>query len=153
MKKIGFIFCFIILASSVFGQQFLWSTTKDTLNKWEKYVPLEMVTSEVLNFYDLYQLYFDGSGFSKDGFIEFIKKFKNNSEGWGDLENKINKIEDLTVFAFKGNSGQGSYVFVMCISKNNVNLIMFSNNYEPGCISTHSYERDKFARWFKTLLN
>jgi len=80
MKKIGFIFCFIILASSVFVQQFLWSTTKDTLNKWEKYVQLEMVTSEVLSFYDLYQLYFDGSGFSKDGFIEFIKKFKEISE-------------------------------------------------------------------------
>ena len=153
MKKTGFIFCFMFLASSVFGQQFLWTTVKDTVNKWEKYVPLDNVTSEVLNYYDLYEFYFDGSGFSKDGFFEFIEKFENNSDDWGVLKKKIYEIGDLTVFAFKGNSGQGSFVFVMCISKNNVNLIMFSNNYEPGCIMTHGSEREKFTKWFKTLLN
>jgi hypothetical protein len=143
MKKIGFLFLFFILTVSVFGQQFLWSTLRD---KAERFVPINNVTREVLEFYDQYELYLDYSGFSKDRFIE---SFDYGFDDWSWLYD----INELTVFALRSNSGRGSIVMVMCISNNNVNTIIFSNNYEPGCIFTHSTGREKFLRWFRTLLN
>jgi len=128
MKKIGIIIGFVILSSSVFGQQFLWSTVNDSTSK---YVPLENVTSEVLNFYDQYEYYFDASGFSKDGFMEFVNNFGSKSIDWKNFKKKIDKIDKLTVFALRSNFGRGSVVFVMCISKENVNMLVFTNSYEP----------------------
>ncbi|MCL1969654.1 MAG: hypothetical protein FWF65_08935, partial [Bacteroidetes bacterium] len=150
MKKIGFIISFIVLVSSVFGQQFLWSTVKDSTSK---YLPLDNVTSEVLNFYDQYKYYYDLAGFSKDGFFEFVKKSEKNSIDWKQLKKKIENIEDLTVFAFRGNLGRGSVVFIMCISKDDVNMLLFSNTCEADAIITSNYNREKFANWFRTLNN
>ena len=147
MKKIGFIVCFLILTSSVFGQQFLWSTVRDTA---ERYVPLNNVTREVLTFYDQYDRYYDFTGFSKERFIEMF------DYGFGEWE-WLNNIENTTVFALRSNSGRGSVVLVMCISRNNVNTIIFTNNLEPelgyNYVSTYSFEKDKFTNWFRTLLN
>ena len=106
MKKIGFIIWFVVLTSSAFGQQFLWSTVKDTTSK---YVPLDNVTKEVLNFYDQYKFYYDFSGFSKDRFI------KNIDYGFDDWK-WLYDIKDLTVFALRSNAGRGSVGLVMCIS-------------------------------------
>lgn len=152
MKKFAFISCFILFTTSIFGQQFLWSTEKDTSSIRERYVPLASVTNEVLNYYDLYRFYLDLTGFNKDGFYEIFKETIDDSDEWKEIKEKIDKIVDLTVFAFKGNAGQGSFVAVMSISKINVNIIMFTNNPEPGCMMTYSTDRDKFAKWFKTLL-
>ena len=152
MKKIVFVSCFLLFTMSIFGQQFLWSTEKDTSSIRERYVPLASVTNEVLNYYDLYRYYLDLTGFNKDGFYNIFKETIDDSDEWKEIKKKIDKIVDLTVFAFKGNSGQGSFVVVMSISKNNVNIIMFTNNPEPGCLMTFSTDRDKFAKWFKTLL-
>ena len=146
MKKIGFIICFLILTSSVFGQQFLWSTVRD---KAERYVPLNNVTREVLEFYDQYNRYYDFSGFSKERFIE---TFDYGFEGWEWLY----EIEELSVFALRSNSGRGSVVLLMCISKNNINMLVFANNAELGFdyILTHGgSSREQFSRWFRTLLN
>jgi hypothetical protein len=134
---------FSVLAISAFGQQFLWSTVQgnDT-----RYVPLNNVTREVLNFYDQYRFYYDYSGFSKDRFIE---SFDYGFEDWEWLYD----IEELTVFALRSNSGRGSVVLVMCISKNNVNTIIFSNTVEGDFVMTYSSDKEKFANWFKTLLN
>jgi hypothetical protein len=145
MKKIGFIICFLVLSSSIFGQQILWSTVK---NIEGKYVPLSKVTNEVLELYDQYQYYYDFSGFSKDVFLE-----RFNNADW------INDIEELTVFAMRANDyavlgeGQNSFVIVFCVSKNNVNMLSFTNSYESGGIRTYSSDRNKFLRWFRTLLN
>ena len=143
MKKIGFFVLFLILTVSAFGQQFLWSTVK---NDDVKYVPLNNVTREVLTFYDQYRFYYDYSGFSKDRFIE---SFDYGFEDWEWLYD----IEELTVFALRSNSGRGSIVLVMCISKNNINTIIFSNTVDGDFVMTHSSDREKFANWFKTLLN
>lgn len=144
MKKICFIILFSVLAFSAFGQQFLWSTVRDTA---ERYIPLNNVTREVLNFYDQYTWYYDYSGFSKDRFIE---NFDYGFEDWEWLY----EIEELTVFALRSNSGQGSIVLVLCISKNNVNALIFSNNIiDRGAVMTHSSDRNKFTNWFKTILN
>ena len=143
MKKVGFIIGFLILSSSVFGQQFLWSTVQNTA---ERFVPLNNVTREVLNFYDQYEYYYDYSGFTKDRFIEM---FDYGFEDWQWLYN----IETLTVFALRSNVGRGSVVLVMCISKNNVNTIVFSNTYERDAIMCFEFEKQKFTNWFRTILN
>ncbi|MDR2717543.1 MAG: hypothetical protein LBB89_05710 [Treponema sp.] len=145
MKKYVLLFVFLILTSSVFGQQFLWSTERD---KAERYVPLNNVTREVLTFYDQYDLYYDFSGFSKD---RFIKMFDYGFEDWSFLYD----IEKLTVFALRSNTGRGSIVLVMCISKDNVNTLIFTNTPELGrnWIMTYSSDRDKFSQWFKTIMN
>lgn len=152
MKKFGFLYCFIFFNSSVFGQQLLWSTSEDTALK---HVPLENVRSEVLSFFDHYKLYYDGAGYSKSNFFRVIEKYDDESESWKNFKQIILKIESLTVFAIRSNSGKGSEVLVICVTKENVNFISFSNNYESGAqiIINTQREREKFANWFETLLN
>jgi hypothetical protein len=154
MKKNVLVFCFLIFTSSVFGQQFLWSTVNDTAFR---HVPLDSVSNDVLVFYDHYQFYHDGAGFTKAGFVKFFEgsqsyKTLNNSQ-WKALKKTIYEISDISVFAFRVNSGQGSVILVMCVSKDNVNFISFSNNYENDSVVTYSTKRENFASWFKTLLN
>jgi len=143
MKRIGFIIIFSILALSAYGQQFLWSTVK---NNDVKYIPLNNVPKEVLTFYEQYKYYLDYSGFSKKRFIEI---FDYGFEGWDWLY----EIERLTVSALRSNDGQGSIVLVMCVSKDNINTLIFTNTYERGAIMTYSSDKEKFSKWFKTLLN
>jgi hypothetical protein len=143
MKKVVVFIFFSLMAGSAFGQQFLWSTVKGGA---EKYVTLNNVSKEVLNFYDQYKVYYDFSGFTKDKFIE---TFDYDFDQW----EWIYDIEKLTVLALRSNSGQGSVVLVMCISKDNVNMVVFSNTLEPGCIWTHQSDREKFTKWFRTILN
>jgi len=143
MKRIGIMVIFTILTVSVYGQQFLWSTVA---NENTRRVTINNVTREVLEFYDHYRWYIDYSGFSKDRFIEM---FDYGFEDWEWLYD----IEELTIFALRSNDGQGSVVLVMCISKNNVNTVIFTNSYERGGIMTHTTDRDKFTRWFRTIMN
>ena len=149
MKKLVLALFFVTLTASVFGQQRLWSTVKNNNDtSGTKYVPLTNVIKEVLTFYEQYDYYFDLSGYSKKRFIEEI------NYGFDDW-NWLYDIKDLTVFALKSNSGRGSLIMVMCVSKENVNLLLFSNDIllykNPQHINT--FEKDKFAKWFKTLLN
>jgi hypothetical protein len=143
IMKIVVLFLFLVLPISALGQQYLWSTVQ---GNEMRYIQLNSVVKEVLNFYDQYKVYYDYSGYSKDN---FIKHFDYGFDNWEWLTN----IDTVTVFALRSNAGRGSVVIVMCISKINVNAVIFSNTYEPDCIMTSSYERDKFANWFKTLLN
>ncbi len=149
MKKIGLIFCFLIFTSVVFGQQFLWSTSKDANFT---YLPLDSVVNEVLNYYDQYDYYSDGAGFNKDEFLNFFEANDNDSEVWRNFKTKINEIEDLTVYAFRAHLEEGSGILVISISKNNVNVVAFSNIYDSSSIGTYSSSRDKFKKWFKSLL-
>jgi hypothetical protein len=143
MKKLMFLAFFSLISFSVFGQQVLWSTIegKDT-----KYIPIRNVIREVVKFYEQYKYYIDCSGYSKDRFIE---NFDYGFEDWKWLYD----INDLTVFALRSNMGRGSVVLVMCISRNNVNTIIFTNVLEQDCISEYGIYPEKFARWFETLLN
>jgi len=150
MKKIGILFCFILFNSSVFGQQFLWSTSENTSSK---YVPIENITNEVLNFYNHYQFYNDGAGYSKSSFIKAIEKYGDNSENWKSFKQSILKIENLTVFAIRSNTGKGSVVLVICVTKENVNFVTFSNNMESGSQVASGIDEKEFANWFQTLLN
>lgn len=95
MKKISLFVFFSFLTISAYGQQFLWSTVQENDTK---YVPLNDVTREVLNFYDQYRFYYDFSGFTKDRFIE------NLDYGFGDWA-WLYDIEKITVFALRSNLG------------------------------------------------
>lgn len=153
MKKLTLILWYMVFTSTAFGQQFLWTTLKDST---AEYVPIEKVTEKVLAYYDHYKTYFDGTGFSKAGFFKFLESSAslNNADTllWNGLKRKINIIDSMTVMAFKSNLGSGSFILVMCISKENVDFIRFSNNFERGAILSSSYDKEKFEKWFKTLL-
>ena len=109
MRAFRLTLLFTLLTSSTFGQQFLWSTVdQDTVA--EKFISIEQVTTEVLKFYDHYEMHYDFSGFSKKRFMEDIDY---GFEDW----KWINEVTDLTVFALRSNMGSGSVVLVMFVSK------------------------------------
>ncbi len=148
MKNIGIVILLLTLTNSAFGQQFLWSTVKSDSGGVKKYVPLSSISKEVLTFHDQYKFYFDLSGYSKKRFIEEI------NYGFDDW-NWLYDIKDLTVYAWKSNTGSGSVVMILCVSKDNVNLVLFSSDImaHENPQTTNEYEKDKFISWFKTLLN
>jgi hypothetical protein len=147
MKKIGFLIFFSTLAFSAFGQQFLWSTVQDSDTR---YVSLNNVIKEVMNFYDQYDYYYDFSGFDKNTFID---KFENNDDSW----EWIYEIDSMTVIAMRtyieSIIGGGSAVYIICIDNDSIDLIVFSSVYDTGCTTTSSYRRDRFQNWFRALLN
>jgi|SRR5690606_21726079 len=147
----------LFLPCIALGQQALWSTTPgETLQGEEiKHIPLESVTDEVLKFYDYYDWYFDGTGFTKKEFIKNMESasgiassFRSNLKS---LKDKLDGIENQTVFAMKGNDGKGSYVAVLHINKGNIDIIAFSNNLMGQGSESTSDDR-KFRRWFDSLL-
>ncbi len=149
MKKVLFVLLFS--PALVFGQQILWTTTQVGKLKGSdvNLIPLESVTDKVLDFYDYYDYYFDLSGFSKDGLTEILKKDKR-------VGNSI-QLDSMMVFnkptaiAYKTNDGSGSIVAVLFIQKDNLDIIIFSNNIERGAINT--MDRDLFAKWLKLFWN
>ena len=150
MKKLWFIALFLLFAETAFGQQNLWTTSKAwSDSKGVKYVPIATVNKEVLKFYDQYKYYYDFSGYSKSRFIEDVH-YGFSDWSW------LNNINELTVYAMKSNTGYGSLILVVCVSKDNVNLLIFSNDItltKQLPTMTSPYEENKFSRWFKTLLN
>lgn len=141
----------LFASSSTFGQQYLWSTGKinSTTAEFSKIISIDKVTDEVLKFHEVYDGYYDLSGYSKEEFM------KESAYGFAKSD-WLTEINELTVFAIRANSGNGSYVVVMCVSKNNVNAIIFSNSAIEGGGHFNlaaGIEKDKFVRWFKTLLN
>ena len=147
MKKQVFIICLIIISSSVFGQQFLWSTVK---NNDTRYVTLNNVIKEVLIFYDQYDYYYDFTGFDKETFIE---TFDDDSDDW----DWINEIKEMTVIAIKVSIEvgvtRGSAVYVICIGKDTVDMIAFSNLLDSGSNPTSESRKTRFQNWLKTILN
>ena len=150
MKKNQILFCFLFFNSIVFGQQILWTTIENTSSK---YVAKENLTNEVLIFYNHYSFYNDGSGYTKSNFLNAIEKYGDKSDKWNSFKQSILKIENLTVFAIRSNTGYGSIVLVICVTKENVNFVSFSNNSEWGSQLASGIDEKEFSNWFQTLLN
>lgn len=134
---------------TVFAQQYLWTTqTGDSaIGKFQKQIALADVTGAVLEFYDQYQLYHDMAGYSKEAFIKTVD-FGFKDWSW------LNDVHELTVFAVRTNAGQGSVVIVLCVSNDNVNMLAFANMAIAGNYNSRpTLSREKFTRWFQTLLN
>ena len=77
MSRVILFFCLSILTQTLYAQQFLWTTAESTELE---YIPIENVTSEVLNFYDFYEYYSDGSGYSKSNFLKMLERYSENTE-------------------------------------------------------------------------
>ncbi len=142
-----------MLPCYAFGQQFLWSTMepgklKDTN---VNLISINNVTEKVMDYFDFYDYYYDLTGFSREGFREFLKKDLKaaNSIQW----DPTMTFDEPTAFAFKTNDGQGSIIIVMLIQKENIDLILFSSNIRQGAKSANSVEREKFTRWFSSFWN
>lgn len=140
--------------SNLSAQQLLWTTSEKS---GEKYIPIETVSDKVLDFHEHYRYYYDGSGFSKNS---FIKSFESSSSYqkisdekiWEELKEIVKTINTPTVVAFKDNLGNGSIVFVIFITKENVDMLTFSNNRENNAIPASSYKKDEFEKWFNSFL-
>lgn len=153
MKPLILFLTIFFLTSNIFAQQYLWTTKtgESSIGKFQRQIPLTDVTGAVLEFYDQYELYHDMAGYSKEMFIKTVGYgFKDWS--W------LNEVHELTVFAVRTNAGQGSVVIVLCVSNDNVNMLAFANktiagNYSAQVTISAPSEREKFARWFQTLLN
>ena len=129
-----------------FGQQLLWATAEGN----EDNLSFEEATFKVLEFYDLYNYYYDETGYSKEAFLE---KFPDNKE----LISGLNELEGKAMAALRMHIEGGSAVLVMYVDENNIHLIIFSNVYMPNNISTYNGEmvrdRKRFEKWFGTLLD
>ncbi|NAS31854.1 hypothetical protein GTQ40_12780 [Flavobacteriaceae bacterium R38] len=147
--KIILIFCTPILPQILSAQQFLWTTAKITKLK---NIPIENVTNEVLDFYDFYEYYADGTGYSKNNFLKMLERYDKSKDVWEFLRKSLIEIEELTVFALKDNLGQGSIVLIILISSKGIDIIAFTNNFESNVINASPYDKQKFEKWFNSLL-
>ena len=147
-----------ILGTNVFGQQFLWTTNKNNIftNSEIKVIPKEDVINKLLEYYENYECYFDFTGFSKQG---FLKKYINSIVGNDNkkielLKNSIYKIKDLNITSIKGNLGNGSLIMILIVSKNNFDMIVFSNEPDKGFIITDDSEegKNKFVKFYNSLI-
>jgi phosphorylcholine metabolism protein LicD len=155
MKKLLFIVLILTLGSlkstQVYGQQFLWSTSKDITDV--KSIPLTEVKGKVMEYYDTYRYYVDNTGYDVESFNKFIELF--------DSETKIKKLKDeLTksdtdklVMCVKGNQNNSSVISVIIMSKKNLDIINFTNGVSNlGIQSTGDNNKNRFEKWFNTLM-
>ncbi len=149
-------------SKNVSAQQFLWATSSKgiTLNSGIKIINLQEVHKEILGYYEMYDYYYDLSGFSKEGYFEKYESsnsFKTTDKlKWNELKKTVNGINELTVSCIKTNDGNTSSVIVFIYSKNNFDAIVFSNKIENGHISTYNSNSDtekrRFLKYLESLL-
>jgi len=156
MKKQHSVFLIFVLAAFTFGQQALWTTLE---NDELKCIPYNSVIEEVLEFYDLYEYYFDYTGYKSEKIMEIFFDYSNFEEEEYNLDNLNleNGIDENVAFACKIPKEGGSAIIVLCIDKNNFDMVVFSNVYDYGANNTYYGEREndrkRFQKWFKTLLD
>ena len=149
MKKLAFTIFFLIFltnSSALFSQRILWSNVKnDSLNI--KYVENQNIGKEVLKLFNVYDQYYDLTGYTKSN---FLKQTGLESELFKEFE----EIKELLVLAFKANDGNGSFVILMIIKEDYIDAIVFSNHM-IGFSTSHIYttNEDRFINWFESLLN
>lgn len=154
MKKLFFVLLVGVLttlkSSDVIGQQFLWSSSKEITN--EKFVPIEDVKVKVLEYYDTYDYYVDGSGYDIDSFLKVFKlgtqigEFKKKMK-----EKNLNKL----ILCLKNNTGKGSTISVLILGQRNFDMVSFTNVVGDGVQPTSHYSKDgklRFEKWFNTLM-
>ena len=118
LRKTIFSVVLLALPFFAFGQA-LWSTTE---MESTKHIPYNRVIKEVMKFYDLYNYYYDQTGFSKKSFIEQYDD--DQKANW--LINYELK-EEKEVNAHRMRIDGGSAIMVFYVDKNNVHAVIFSN--------------------------
>jgi len=159
MKKYTlFILLFVSLNS--FGQQFLWTTNKNGLfpNSEMKVISKDEVLDKLKFYYENYSVYYDGTGFTKEGFFEKFQTSNSyrttNKNTWEQFKKSVSEINELTITCIKVNEGTGSSVLILIVNKNNFDSIIFSNTIEEGHIPTMGLILGfpKFEKFYKSLI-
>jgi hypothetical protein len=157
-------FCFVfgLISSSVNGQQFLWTTNKKGLypNSEIKVISKDDVQKKLLDYFELYDYYYDLTGFTKNGFYREIENStwfnKNDNKDWDKFKNSLTEINELTITSMKNNTLEGSEITVLVINKDNFEVITFSNKMYKGFISTSngiiSDYKNRFIKFYKSLV-
>jgi len=131
LKLTIFFFLFCSISVPALSQQFLWTTSKNGLftNSEIKVISKEEVVDIVLGYYEMYNEYYDASGFSKEVFLnQFENSIKSvNKSKWVEFKNSVNNIKELSITAIKSNNGKSSSITIFIFSKNNFDAIIFSN--------------------------
>lgn len=161
MKKFFLIFLVFVSLNS-YGQQILWTTNNNGLfqNSEIKVVPMDKVLNKVLEYYENYENYFDGTGYTKEGFFREFEGNHTNLESdynkWEIFKKSINGINELTITCVKSNSGRGSNILILIVKKDNIDFITFANSYSPGIIYTYNGKIDdkktRFVKFYKSLI-
>lgn len=155
MKKSFFILCLVVFgsikSSDVFGQQLLWTSSKDI--KEAKYLPDEEVKGKVMEYYDSNNFFVDNTGYD---ITYFLKLFKIDSKiGLYKKSMKEKNIKKL-VFCFKTNPGNGSIISLIILTEKNFDMVSFSDVISSGSQMTAPEDinkRNKFEKWINSILN
>jgi hypothetical protein len=152
---------FLFFSLNSFGQQFLWTTNKNGLfpNSDMKVISNDEVVDKLKFYYETYDSYYDGTGFTKEGFFKMFEtsnSFKTtNKNNWELFKKSITEINDLTISCIKYNEGKGSIIAILIVNKDNFDQIMFVNNpTEKGYILTLGLivGFPKFEKFYNSLI-
>lgn len=161
MKNILFLL-FTLISLSSFGQQFLWTTNKNGLfpNSDIKVISKNDVLKKLLEYYETYKFYYDLTGYTKSG---FIRKQENSNSfleidniKWSEFKKNISDISELTITCLKDPTRTGSDITILIINKDNVEIIVFTNEMYQGFIytnnGTRSDDKNRFIKFYKSLV-
>jgi hypothetical protein len=159
MKKY-YLFILLFVSVNSFGQQFLWTTNKNGLfpNSDIKVISKDEVLSKLKFYYETYDVYYDGTGFTKEGFFEKFESSNSfrttNKNNWEQFKKSVSETNELTISCIKSNEGTGSSIMILIVNKNNFDSIIFSNTHEEGYINTLGpiYGFPKFEKFYKSLI-
>jgi hypothetical protein len=161
MKKLIFLLLVFVSLNS-FGQQFLWTTNKVGLFQGSeiKVIPVDKVQNKLLEYFESYDNYFDGTGYTKDGFFrEFEGNNRNidsDNKSWEYFKKSIYGINELTISCVKSNLGSSSSILILIVKKDNIDCISFSNQISRGFISTYNGRivdtKTRFVKFYKSLI-
>jgi len=133
---------FLFFSLNSFGQQFLWTTNKNGLfpNSDMKVISNDEVVDKLKFYYETYDSYYDGTGFTKEGFFKMFEtsnSFKTtNKNSWELFKKSITEIN-------------------LIVNKDNFDQIMFVNNpTEEGYILTLGLivGFPKFEKFYNSLI-
>ena len=161
MKKL-ILFLLIFVSVNSYGQQILWTTNQNGLfqNSEIKVVPKDKVLNKLLEYYENYELYYDGTGYTKDGFFREFEgdhsNFEVDNQKWDYFKKSIYGINELTISCVKTNLGRGSNILILIVKKDNIDYITFSNQYTSGSILTHNGRindsKVRFMKFYNSLI-
>ena len=157
MKKI-ILLALIFISFSSYGQQFLWTTNNNGLfpNSNIKVIPKEQVLDKLIEYFEMYDYYYDLTGYTKAGFFNTYGKSYSANADWQKFKKSVLEIRELTITSSKSNSGNGSSILVLIVNKDNFEAIRFSNEVGIGAELTSqgriSSSKERFIKFYQSLI-
>ena len=162
VSRTTFFLFFILMSLTGISQQYLWTSSANDffVNSETKIISTDEIQDNFLKYYQLYEYYYDLSGFSKQ---DFLIKFENsnsykfiNKTKWDNFLKSINQTKEPTITCLKYNDGKSPVIMILIYSKEKFDVISFSNNMENGFNKTFNSElessKSRFILFYKTLI-